>query len=186
MIFCKSDFVDTTEPRHTSMVNANRVAYPIIGARKVTLSPTLSWLNTLLVSSFSNKLMLVEQVTEEMNCVSLMYPTFYIFQDILTKEIIGHGTKKERLYYMNDFSSCRVNNVCHSFNAKEKPIWLWHYRLGHPLFGYMKHLFPQLFLNLNCLDFKCYTCILVKSHRVPFPISSNKSNIPSTLIHYDV
>jgi len=50
----------------------------------------------------------------------------------------------------------------------------------------MKHLFPQLFSTLRYSDFRCETCILAKSHRVPFPISLNKSDIPSILIHSDV
>lgn len=87
---------------------------------------------------------------------------------------------------MDDFSSRRVNNMQHSVSAKEKQIWLWHHRLGHPSFSYMKHLFPQLFSNLNYSDFKCDTCILAKIHCVPFPISPNKCDIPFVLIHYDV
>ncbi|KAL6327217.1 hypothetical protein AAG906_015256 [Vitis piasezkii] len=38
-------------------------------------------------------------------------------------EIIGRGTKREGLYYMDDFSY-----------VKERHIWLWHNRLGHPHF----------------------------------------------------
>lgn len=87
---------------------------------------------------------------------------------------------------MDDFSSGRVNNIQHSIVTKEKQIWLWHRRLGHPSFDYMKYLFPQLFSNLNHLDFKCDTCILAKSHRAPFPINSNKCDIPFNLIHSDV
>ena len=87
---------------------------------------------------------------------------------------------------MDDFSSGRVNTVSRTFNASKEQIWLWHYRLGHPSFSYMKHLFPQLFSTLRHSDFRCETCIFAKSHRVPFPISFNKSDIPFILIHSDV
>jgi hypothetical protein len=73
-----------------------------------------------------------------------------------------------------------------TFSASKEQIWLWHYRLGHPSFSYMKHLFSQLFSTLRYSDFRCETCILAKSHRVPFPISLNKSDIPFILIHSDV
>jgi len=33
-----------------------------------------------------------------------MYQTFCIFQDILTNEIIGHGTKRGGIYYVDDMS----------------------------------------------------------------------------------
>ncbi|CAL9006226.1 unnamed protein product, partial [Prunus brigantina] len=35
-------------------------------------------------------------------------------------------------------------------------------------------------------DFTCDTCILAKSHRVPYPLSTNKCTTPFTLIHSDV
>ncbi|RVW48564.1 hypothetical protein CK203_088439 [Vitis vinifera] len=41
--------------------------------------------------------------------------------DILTKEIIGRGTKREGLYYMDDFSYDRANNM-HSTGVKERQI----------------------------------------------------------------
>ena len=58
--------------------------------------------------------------------------------------------------------------------------------IKHPSFGYMKYLFPKLFSNLHDLDFKCETCIIAKSHHVPFSISLNKSDILFALIHYNV
>ena len=94
MTFNSDDFIEVTQPRRIDIANANGVTYPITRAGTVDVSPSLSLSNTLLVSSLSNKLMSVGQVTEELNCVTLMYPTFCLLQDILTKEIIRHGTTK--------------------------------------------------------------------------------------------
>ena len=47
-------------------------------------------------------------------------------------------------------------------------------------------MFPKLFSQLNVSDFKCDICELAKSHRVPFPISMNKSPAPFMVIHFDV
>ncbi|KAI5312062.1 hypothetical protein L3X38_041235 [Prunus dulcis] len=63
--------------------------------------------------------------------------------DIHTKEILGHGTKRGGLYYVDDFSPSVANSVTHLFDSKQKQIWLWHRRLGHPSFSYMKHLIPD-------------------------------------------
>ena len=41
-----------------------------------------------------------------------------------------------------------------SISAHEQ-IMLWHFRLGHPSFPYLKHLFPDLFKNLDCSSFQC-------------------------------
>jgi hypothetical protein len=87
---------------------------------------------------------------------------------------------------MDDFSLGSANHTHHTSNSKERRIWLLHRRLGHPSFSYLRHLFLNLFSTVNDSDFTCDTCIMAKIHRVPYPLSMNKSNIPFALIHYDV
>jgi hypothetical protein len=94
MTFDETDFITRSLPRRTSVANANGVVSPVTGAGTVSLSPSLQLSHTLLVPSLSHKLMSVSQVTEELNCVVLIYSTFCLLQDILTKEIIGRGTKR--------------------------------------------------------------------------------------------
>ncbi|RVW75671.1 hypothetical protein CK203_055239 [Vitis vinifera] len=89
-------------------------------------------------------------------------------KNILTKEIIGHGTKKWGLYHMDDFSSGKANHARHT-SDKERQIWLLYNRLGHPSFRYLQHLFLALFSTLQPSSFKCETSIVAKSHRVPYP-----------------
>ena len=110
------------------------------------LSRLLSLSHTLLIPSLSNRLLLVGQLTSELNCVVLMYPDFCLFQDILTKEIIGRGTKREGLYFVDEITSGRTYHSRGQL-AQEKELWLWHRRLGHPSFGYLRHLFPKLLIN---------------------------------------
>ena len=93
MTFDPNDFSNTTPPRRTCIANANGATYPVIGVGTVSLSPSLSLAHTLLVPSLSNKLMFVSKVTKELTCVVLIYSTFCLLQDILSKEIIGRGTK---------------------------------------------------------------------------------------------
>lgn len=87
---------------------------------------------------------------------------------------------------MDNFNPGRANQIRSTDNTKEREIQLWHRRLEHPSFGYMKHLFPDLFTNINVVNLKCNICILAKSHRVPYLISSNKFNTPFPLVHSDV
>lgn len=187
MTFTAADFGVSTPPQRTNIVNANGATYPVTGAGNVVLSPSLSLNNTLLVPSLSSKLLSVGRITEELNCVALMYPTFCLFQDILTKTIIGRGTRKGGLYYVDDLVAGQVHNVRSSAVENEKQLWLWHHRMGHPSFGYMKHVLPQLFNDSNKNStLHCDTCTLAKSHRVSFPLSSTKSSKPFDLIHSDV
>lgn len=59
----------------------------------MNFSSTWPLLNTLLVPSLSHKLLSLSRLTHDLNCVVLMYLSFFIIQDILTKEIIGRRTK---------------------------------------------------------------------------------------------
>ena len=70
--------------------------------------------------------------------------------------------------------------------SSKQQICLWHRRLGHLSFSYMKHLFHTLLTTLSPADFRCETCILAKNHHVNFPLSSNKSHVPFDLFHSDV
>ena len=94
MTYDANDFSERSSPRRTSIANANGDISLVKGAGTVRISPALSLTNTLLVPSLSHKLLSVSQVTKELNCVVLIYPTFCLIQDILTKEIIGRGTKR--------------------------------------------------------------------------------------------
>ena len=40
-----------------------------------------------------------------------MYPDFFLIQEILMKKIIGRGTKKGGLYYMDDFKMGPTHHV---------------------------------------------------------------------------
>ena len=94
MTFDPCDFYATTQPKRTCIVNANGGKYPVIGAGTIAFSPSFSLPNTLLVPSLSIKLLSVGQLTEELNCCALMYPTFCLFQDILTKRILAVVLKR--------------------------------------------------------------------------------------------
>lgn len=71
-------------------------------------------------------------------------------------------------------------------NVEERQILLWHHRLRHPPFGYMKFFLLDLFFHLQDSKFKCNGCILTKSHYVSYPIGLNKSEISLALIHSNV
>ena len=69
---------------------------------------------------------------------------------------------------------------------QEKQTWMWHRRLGHPSFGYIKTVFPNLFLSVQESQFKCEACLSAKSHRVSFHPSTTRCQKPFALVHSDV
>ncbi|KAI5322147.1 hypothetical protein L3X38_031219 [Prunus dulcis] len=112
--------------------------------------------------------------------------------DILTGKTIGCGTRQGKLYYLDWAPDSKVK-VGQAFTTsgtrsegERDKILLWHKRLGHASFGYLKKLFPSLFSDLDVSNFQYDTCELAKSHRVPFPLSSNKSWVPFSLVHSNV
>ena len=103
--------------------------------------------------------------------------------------MIGSAKECEGLYYfeeVNEDNQLRIANCDSASTFKDSEILLWHFRMGHPNFQYMKHLFPSLFLNKNSFDSQCEICELAKHHWTSFPKSKYKPTKPFTLIHSDV
>jgi len=76
--------------------------------------------------------------------------------------------------------------MSHKSWKKEEQIWLLHYQLGHPDFLSLKVLYPELFVNVDISKFQRQICDLAKSHRVTFPLSNKRSEIPFSTIHSDI
>jgi hypothetical protein len=180
----------TTTLRNTVKV-ANGLSTPVLGAGSIPLSSSLSLSSVLHVPSLSNNLMSISQITKHLNCCAIFFSTHCLFQDILTKKLIGLGRERGGLYYL-DLKEAPVLEAGHVYQvgteeskAREK-IWLWHRRLGHPSFQYLQHLFPSLFSKVNISNFHSEPCIYAKNHCVSFLLSFNKSDFPFSLIHTDV
>ena len=74
---------------------ANGESTPVMGVGSIVLTPNLSLHNCLFVPEFSNHLLLISQITEELDCVVLIFSMFCLPQDIWTQAIIGRGTKRK-------------------------------------------------------------------------------------------
>jgi len=98
-------------------------------------------------------------------------------------EIIGHGTERGGLYYVDEVVHKGYAMLAHGTVTRQ--VWLWHRRLGHPSFGCLRFFFPSLFTS-NTEPIKCETCIPTKNHRVIFPPNNNKVNSAFSLVHSDV
>ncbi|CAN6709377.1 unnamed protein product [Malus baccata var. baccata] len=186
MTFDKNLFTSITTSSRKCIATATGTTASVLGAGTVNLTPALSLHHCLLVPSLSHNLLSIPQVTEQLDCVVLMYPLFCLLQDIQTKEIIGRGTKREGLYYVNDVVPGRANAVRASRTNNLHEVWLLHRRLGHASFGYLRRMLPSLFHEIKESDLHCEVCILAKSHRVSFPLSMNKRLFPFELVHSDV
>ena len=103
--------------------------------------------------------------------------------------MIGTTQHNRVLYLLDDdtsFSSISRTRLLPShLTTSEKDYMLWHFRLGHTNFQYMKHLFTHLFSKVDG-SLACDVCIKSKQHRISFPSQPYKSTQTFTLVHIDV
>ena len=102
--------------------------------------------SVLVVSSLDYNLLLVSQITTTLSCIIIFWPEFCVFKDIQTRQMIGYGIKRGKLYYL-DLQSKDSNKLQQALmedgseeEKKKSEIWLWHRRLGHASFGYLKKI----------------------------------------------
>ena len=178
-------------PSSQSVIStANGSTSPITGEGSVILSNTITLDTVLVVPSLEYNLLSVSQINSTLTCTVTFLPSFCVFQDILTQKILGYGVRRGKLYYLelpeNGGSKISQANQTNSKDKARATIWLWHRRLGHLSFGYLKKLQPQLFSGLNDREFHCDTCELAKCHIISYSPSLNKSSEPFEVIHSDV
>jgi len=80
MTYNKSLFQYMTSPSKKKVLTANGESTPVIGAGSIALTPHLSLHNCLLVPALSNHLLSVSQITEELDCIVFMFPTFCLLR----------------------------------------------------------------------------------------------------------
>jgi GAG-pre-integrase domain len=132
--------------------------------------------NVLHVKNCASNLISISKITSELNCEILFSSRNVIFQERITKKVIGEGYLQNGLY--------NVGERKYNFNIKkdEELGKLWHKRIGHPSDRVLKYLFD--FPKLDCSSCEIYN--LEKHTRLPFKLSNCTSNEPFELVHSDV
>lgn len=67
--------------------------------------------------------------------------------------------------------------------AKLYSILMWHYRLSHPNFTYLRKLMPQLFDNISLRQLSCEACIFAKQTKASYLPKPYEPSSPFNLIH---
>ena len=154
----------------------------VSGSGTIEISPTLKLSNCLYVPKLSHKLMSISHVIKERNCTLLMHPNFCVLQDTRTNRIIGRGTERQGLYYVDEITQ-QDGTAMLAHDSADREAWLWHHRMGRPSSGYLKILFPKFskFENITC-----ESCVLAKNHRQSFKSSDTRVKDIFSLVHADV
>ncbi|GJU34847.1 hypothetical protein Tco_1183201 [Tanacetum coccineum] len=105
MTYDLSDFATSTKPTKSYIHTANGEKMNVRNGGTIEISPTLKLSNCLYVPALSHKLLSISHVTKELNCSVIIQPTFCILQDIRTGAIIGRGTERQGLYYVDELTT---------------------------------------------------------------------------------
>ena len=162
----------------------------IAGIGSIVISPSLTLHKVLHVPNLSCNLLSISKLTRDLNCQVNFFPSYFDFQELTSGKTIGSARESGGLYFFEEGSKLKrpVQSTCYgsvSFIAN-KEIMLWHCRLGHSNFHYLKHLLPDLFKNKNPSSLQCEFCELAKHHRSSFSLQPYKPTKPFVLIHTDV
>ena len=150
----------------------------VLGSGTIVPTPSIPLTSVLSLPNFFFNLMFVSKLTRVLKCYISFFPEFCIFQDLMTKQIIGTGRESGGLYILD--STVPIPIACSGVTTPfETHCWLGH--LSLPL---LKKLCPQ-FLSLLSLD--CESCQFAKHHRLSYSTRVNKRvSAPFELVHSDV
>lgn len=160
----------------------------VAGKGSVKISDSLTLESVLHVPNLFCNLLSVSQLTKQANCSAEFFSSHCIFQDRTSGRTIGSAKEHEGLYYFDaDESKQHQISTCGSVSLpKTSELMLWHSRMGHPSFQYLKHLFPSLCSNKTIHELQCEVCELAKHQRTSSKHSSYKPTQPFSLIHSDL
>ncbi|PRQ48694.1 putative RNA-directed DNA polymerase [Rosa chinensis] len=156
MTYDRSFFLFLNPPSISSVVNANGDSFPVLGIGSIRLTPSLTLHDVLYVPDLSHHLISVPQLNTQSRCSVTFFPLYVIFQDLLTREIIGRGYLRGRLFHLDCMfagvkpeKAVQAALISTGVTNQVEELWLWHRRLGHPSFSVMKKSMPSLFLGID-------------------------------------
>jgi hypothetical protein len=126
-----------TPSSQTYIVSANDTTSRVIGEGSLSLTSLLSLDHVLVVPSLDYDLLSVSQIIDSLNCTVCFWPLYCLFQDLHTRAVIGCGTRRGKLYYL-DLTDDIVKRLSHTHHVRGgesirmKKIWLWHRRKVMP------------------------------------------------------
>ena len=138
-------------------------------------TPSIPLTSVLNLLNFSFNLMFVSKLTRALKCYISFFPDFCLFQNLMTKQIIGRDRESGGLYILDPTVPRPI--ACSGVTTPFET----HCRLGHLLLPLLKKLCPQ-FSNLLSLD--CESCQFAKHHRRSYsPRVNKRASAPFELVH---
>ena len=157
----------------------------VAGTSSVVILKNLTLDSVFLVPNLDCNLLSINKLTHEKNCVTKFF--------LISLWILGFEFGEDNWQCWGMFRTlCSQGLQLSSRTTSKDSLWkkilfqflfqimiLWHYRLGHPSFKYLKHLFRSLF-NKYSKEFQCEVCQLSKHVRSSYPLQPYKLSHPSS------
>ncbi|KAL4555898.1 hypothetical protein LXL04_038530 [Taraxacum kok-saghyz] len=172
--------ITSNPPKQSIIQTASGEPEAVTCQGSVKVSSSMELDTVLVVPSLSSNLLSVSQITEALNCYVIFWPNEC--QLIRSLVVVLYGG---RLYYLEENHRSKAYQTGIK-QANKSMALLWHRRLGHLSFSYLKKLKPNLFLSLDDNEFNCGICEMAKNKRTSCVSSTNKNTVPFMKIHSDV
>ena len=169
---------------------ADGIVSKVVGTGSVTLTKDITLKSVLFVPKLECNLISISKITRDLNCVTKFLSNLCVFQVLDSEKTIGSAELCAGLYLLKaDAPENKVQKGSFVAYILDKnncsAEMLWHYRLGHPNFMYLRKLFPTL-INKNKKFPNCEVCQLSKHTRNSFPAHKYKPTQPFSMVHSDV
>jgi GAG-pre-integrase domain len=146
----------------------------IVGIGSVVCTPNIQLSFVLHVSNFTNNLMSVSQLVDDLNCIVSLSPSHVVVQELETGKVIGIGKRNEDLYRLEQGPEFLDAKAYFAGNPEMEMI-LWHRRLGHMSFSALEKIFPVLFKKYSRSELVYDACEFAKHIRTMYPSLGNRS-----------
>lgn len=141
------------------------------------------------VPQFKYNILSVSKLTKELQCSTICFPDFCVFQELFTGKVKGIGKKDGGFYLLYTNKTVRDKVVAltargnETTEADKSDVVLWHRRCCHVYTQILKKLLLKDYETLKNRINKCTVCPSAKHAKMPFPTSSIQSSRCFDLIH---
>jgi GAG-pre-integrase domain len=136
-------------------------------------------------SNFTNNLLSVSQLVDDLNCVVSLFPTHVVLQELNTGRVIGVGKRSEGLYRLKQERESLNQRACVAETPRLE-LLLLHCHLGHIPFIMLGKLYPKLYSRCSKAKLVCDACEFAKHTTTTYSSIGNRSSSCFDIIHSDV
>src|SRR5262249_49510229 len=140
---------------NSNVTLADGLTFCVIGSDTITPTLSIALSFVLHVPQLSFNLIFVSKLTRMLNYYILFFSNYCLFQDLMTKKIIGKGHEAGGLYILD---TQMPNSI--TYSSITIPFKM-HCQLGHSSLTSLKKLCPE-FNMVSLLD--CESCQFTKHH----------------------